>query len=111
MTAKKLHALQRALEKEAEAAAGAGYKEWPGHWHDVGYDEHGALAEQTERGEHWSSRRGRGWWILWTRRARSRCTRGAPWVRQCRRHCSQSRRARRVKRALRRVDDSIEACA
>ena len=45
--AKKLHALQRALEKEATAAAGAGYKEW----HDVGYDEHGALAEQTERGE------------------------------------------------------------
>ena len=47
LAAKKLHALQRALEKEATAAAGAGYKEW----HDVGYDEHGALAEQTERGE------------------------------------------------------------
>ena len=47
LTAKKLHALQRALEKEAEAAAGKGYREW----HDVGYDEHRPLAEQTERGE------------------------------------------------------------
>jgi hypothetical protein len=47
LTAKKLHALQRALEKEATAAAGKGYREW----RDVGYDEHGPLAEQTERGE------------------------------------------------------------
>ena len=47
LAAAKLHALQRALEKEAEVAAGKGYREW----HDVGYDEHRPLAEQTERGE------------------------------------------------------------
>ncbi len=37
LTAKKLHALQRALEEKM--------------WHDVGYDEHRPLAEQTERVE------------------------------------------------------------
>ncbi len=39
--------LRRAIEKEALAEALAGYKEW----HDVGYDMHGALEEQTFCGE------------------------------------------------------------
>ena len=47
MTAKRLQALQRAIEKEAKAVAGVGYKEW----HDVGYDMNGPLDEILERGE------------------------------------------------------------
>ncbi len=44
---KELQGLQRAIEKEAWAAAAAEYKEW----HYVGYDMHGALEEQTFREE------------------------------------------------------------
>ena len=47
LAAKRLLALQKAIEREALAVAGPEYKEW----HDVGYDTYGSLQEQTEQGE------------------------------------------------------------
>ena len=47
LAAKRLLALQKAIEREARAVAGAEYKEW----HEVGYEMHESLAEQTERGD------------------------------------------------------------
>ena len=47
LAAKRLLALQKAIEREARGAAGAEYKEW----HDVGYNMHGSLHEQTGRGD------------------------------------------------------------
>ena len=47
MAAKRLVALQKAIEREAEAVAGQEYREW----HDVGYDTYGSLKEHTDEGE------------------------------------------------------------